>query len=164
MKYLRNTAIILSMMLMLGFFTGARAYDVDTRVKAALDELGYNYEIDSDNDFKMVFNTDDNRTQLLFVNSSTEQYGDLEIREIWSPVYKFKGNLPVAVANKLLEQSFQKKIGSFDVWVRTDDKVVRFCAKINADAPTAELSDVIRAIYTTADAMEKELTGKKDEY
>ncbi|MEN9978733.1 MAG: hypothetical protein ABIK38_00105 [candidate division WOR-3 bacterium] len=164
MKY-NKVIMIAGILLAIGMGSLLTAGDPDLRVKAILDDAGYKYEIDSDNDFKMVFDTDENRTQLVFVNSGTETYGDFEIREVWSPVYKFKGNLPAGHANKLLEQSYMKKIGSFDVWVRSDgSKVVRFCAKIAADADASTLTDVIRAVYTTADLMEKELTGKKDEY
>jgi hypothetical protein len=162
-----NTATILSVILMLGLFTGVRAgaTNADLRVKNALDEYGYQYEIDSDSDYKMVFETQDDRTQLVFINSGTEIYGDLEIREVWSPIYKYEGELPAKTANMLLEASYQKKIGSFDIWTRSDGfKVVRFCAKISAAAAPADLIDVIKAVYTSADLMETQLTGTKDEY
>ena len=55
----------------------------DARIKAALDRKNVDYEIDDDGDFRIIFPTDDdgNRTQLVFVNSAVEKYGDkLEIR------------------------------------------------------------------------------------
>ena len=127
---------------------------------------GYEYTIDSDNDFKTVYKLDNGRTQLCFVNSNTEIYGLFEIREVWSPVYKSEGQLPAWLANKLLEESYTKKLGAFEVWTKSDGntRLVIFCAKIDAGCPGSDLDDAIKAVSITADIMEKELTGNSDEF
>ena len=66
---------------------------------------------------------------------------------------------PVAVANRLLEDSQDAKMGG---WVKQDTTAM-FVVKIDADATPDQLSDAIDAAIRTADAMELELT-KKDEF
>lgn len=67
----------------------------DERVQKALDQEGWNYEVDSDGDFKLVvtFNGTD-RSQLVYVISRTSSIRDMEIREVWSPVYKTDDTVP----------------------------------------------------------------------
>ena len=60
--------------------------------RAALDAKGISYTVDSDGDYKIVLGTNDDRTQLAFVRSSTNEYGNMEIREIWSFGYKADGD------------------------------------------------------------------------
>jgi len=143
----------------------AAAEEADARVKAALEELGYSYEIDSDNDFKLLFPTEGDRTQVCFINSGTQRMNITEIREIWAPVYKCTGLIPVEIANRLLESSYEKKIGSFDVLVSSDGatRIVRFCAKISADEKALHIDNIIKAVAFAADRMEKELT-QQDSY
>lgn len=65
----------------------------------------------------------------------------------------------MAVANRLLEDSQDAKMGG---WVKQDTTAM-FVVKIDADATADQLSDAIDAAIRTADAMELELT-KKDEF
>ena len=134
----------------------------DAAVRAQLDGLGYTYEIDGDGDFRLVFNVDEagTRTQLVFVRSSVEDYGNLRIREVWSPGYvSASGPFPAAVANRLLEASMQAKLGA---WTRTGDHAF-FVVRLPADADAETLDTAITAAITSADAMEAELTPGKDE-
>ena len=55
----------------------------DVRVKDALDTVGLNYEVDEDNDFKLVIEFDDTRSQVVLVSSDTYRLDELEIREVW---------------------------------------------------------------------------------
>jgi len=60
----------------------------DHRVSSILDQLGLNYEVDGDGDFRLLFGLGDGRSQLVFVDSKTYRYQGLEVRSIWSPAYK----------------------------------------------------------------------------
>ena len=138
----------------------AAAADADKAVGHHLDKLGYTYEIDEDGDYRMVFDVEGDRTQLVYVRSAVEDFGTHNIREIWSPAYSAKTKqFPVAVANRLLEDSQDAKMGG---WVKQDTTAM-FVVKIDADATADQLSDAIDAAIRTADAMELELT-KKDEF
>ena len=61
----------------------------DPRVAAALDAIGIEPEIDADGDYKLTLKVDEDggRTQIVYVISSTERYGNLEIREVWAPSF-----------------------------------------------------------------------------
>ncbi len=76
----------------------------DPRVEKALKKLGLKYEVDKDGDFKLVFSVEDDRTQVVFINSTTETLGKMEIREIWSPTAKFSSTPPPALSLALLEK------------------------------------------------------------
>ena len=138
----------------------AAAADADKAVARHLDKLGYTYEVDEDGDYRMVFDVEGDRTQMVYVRSSVEDFGSHNIREIWSPAYSSKTKqFPVAVANRLLEDSQDAKMGG---WVKQDTTAM-CVVKIDADATADQLSDAIDAAIRTADAMELELT-KKDEF
>lgn len=147
--------------LLLAFTTaGAHAADADKTAGLALDKLGYEYEVDEDGDYKMVFDMDNDRSQLVFVRSTTEEFGKHHIREIWSPAYTSPGKqFPAAVANRLLEDSQDAKMGA---WVK-QDQTAMFVVKVDAKASPEALSDAIDAAIRTADEMENELT-KQDEF
>ncbi len=138
----------------------AAAAEADKAVARHLDKLGYTYEVDEEGDYRMVFDVEGDRTQMVYVRSSVEDFGSHNIREIWSPAYSAKTKqFPVAVANRLLEDSQDAKMGG---WVKQDTTAM-FVVKIDADATADQLSDAIDAAIRTADAMELELT-KKDEF
>ncbi|WP_286071921.1 hypothetical protein [Stenotrophomonas sp. 57] len=138
----------------------AAAAEADKAVARHLDKLGYAYEVDEDGDYRMVFDVEGDRTQMVYVRSSVEDFGSHNIREIWSPAYSAKTKqFPVAVANRLLEDSQDAKMGG---WVKQDTTAM-FVVKIDADATADQLSDAIDAAIRSADAMELELT-KKDEF
>ncbi|EMT5434865.1 hypothetical protein WMR10_000376 [Stenotrophomonas maltophilia] len=138
----------------------AAAADADKAVARHLDKLGYTYEVDEDGDYRMVFDVEGDRTQMVYVRSAVEDFGTHNIREIWSPAYSAKTKqFPVAVANRLLEDWQDAKMGG---WVKQDTTAM-FVVKIDADATADQLSDAIDAAIRTADAMELELT-KKDEF
>ncbi|HAI46021.1 hypothetical protein D3C87_768280 [compost metagenome] len=139
---------------------GAHAAEPDKAVGKVLKQLEYPYEIDEDGDYKMVFDAGDDRSQLVFVRSAVEEYGSHKIREIWSPGYTAPGKqFPAEVANRLLEDSQDAKLGG---WVK-QDQLAMFVVKVDANANKDVLSDAIDAAMRTADAMEAELT-QADEY
>lgn len=143
----------------------------DARVKRLLEKLKYKYEVDEDGDYKLVFDLEDDeddkddkkkaRTQLVYVRSPVFEYGSHEVREVWAPAYKAKGDeFPVKVANRLLEASQESKLGG---WAK-QGKYAVFVIKVATDASAEELDDAINAAIQSADEMEAELTPGKDEF
>jgi len=133
----------------------------DQRVRKALDELELKYTIDSDGDFRVLFDMGEGRSQLAIIRSSTSKYRNLEVREIWSVGYKSEGKqFPQEVANALLEDTFPKKLGA---WAKLDDLAV-FVVKFPADADNETLLSCLKLALEAADAMEEKLTGEKDEF
>ena len=133
----------------------------DARIKAQLDALEYEYEVDEDNDFKLVFNIgEEGRSQIVYVRSPVESYGEHQVREIWSPAYQSPTeSFPALIANRLLEDSDNKKLGG---WVKQDNYAV-FVVKIPANAGAEALDDALDAAMAAADEMENELTPGQDD-
>lgn len=133
----------------------------DPTIKRQLDSLGIKYTVDDDNDFKITMEVDDGRrTQLVYVRSNVENYGSHHIREIWSPGYKGTSEqLPANVANRLLEHSNEVKLGS---WVKQKSYAV-FVVKVSIDASADQLKDALKAAVRSADEIEQEFTGARDD-
>ncbi len=133
----------------------------DTRVKSILEQLDLQYEINDNGDFILIFTLEDKRTQLCFLNSGTETYEGMEIREIWSPAYKSTGPISSKIANTLLEDSFKKKIGAWQSLIQSDGitRIAIFSAKIDANCDASTLGPTIVAVVKAADEMEQTLSG-----
>src|ERR671938_271382 len=158
--------------------TAAKKPPADPRVKAALDEIGYKYEFVANNDYKLVpIQTEQDgttpdgkpkfRSQLVYVNSNTEKYGTLEIREVLAPAFLSNGPLSAAVANRLLRENNSVKLGSWRLVVINSGEnagkyLAMYAAQIAADSDAESLRLPIKSVILIADRMEKELTGTDD--
>lgn len=137
----------------------------DPRVKALLEQIGYKYELTTGGDFKLVpIKTDDGRSQLVYVNSTTQQYGTLEIREVMSPAYLSNGPLSAAVANRLLRENSDVKFGAWRIELHNNGQkyLALFAVQIAANSDAETLRLAIKSVLLVADRMEKELTGTDD--
>ncbi len=138
---------------------GQAASKADPSIAPLLDELGYEYELDEDGDYKMVMALDGGRTQMVFIRSGVETYGRHRVREIWSPAYRVDaGAFPGPVANRLLEASHALKLGA---WVNNAGFAV-LVVKVDAGIDAEALDQAIGAAVTSADEMERELSGDPD--
>lgn len=130
----------------------------DPGIAMLLKQLEYEYEVDDDGDYKllMAVGGDDERSQLVFIRSAVETYGQMKIRELWSYAYRAPGeSFPALVANRLLEASHNLILGS---WVKQGQSAV-FVIKLPADAGAQVLDEAIGAAVATADEMELELAA-----
>ncbi|NIJ69901.1 hypothetical protein [Xanthomonas sp. 60] len=153
---MKRTALLALLLAVAGTSTAAEA---DKAVGRQLEKLGFNFEVDEDGDYRMVFDLDNDRTQLVYVRSAVEEFGSHAVREVWSPGYTSATDaLPVAVANRLLEDAQDAKLGG---WVK-QQRTAMFVVKVDAKASADQLNDAIDAATRTADAMELELTGKDE--
>lgn len=134
----------------------------DPRVEKILKEADLKYTVDGDGDFRLSNDVGDGRTQLVWILSNTSELGTLEIRQIWSIAYRSKTPFSARVANRLLEENSKVKLGSWQVRKMGDDYVAVFSAQIAADTDRLSLLLALHAATTTADEIEKELTGKDD--
>ena len=134
----------------------------DARVERMLDALELKYEIISDGDFKLGNRLDSGRTQILFVNSNTEKYQNMEIREIWSVAYISDDLASSTIMRKLLKDNGTRKLGSWKLWTNNGKEVAVFYAQIAADADRYAFLSALQIVSQTADEMEKDLTGKDD--
>jgi len=135
----------------------------DPRVKAALVALKYKFTLTSSNNYQVEFTLKDKRTQAVFINSATEKFGKLEIREVTSTAYKVQGALSAADANRLLLDNDKRKWGGWRTVEEEGTTYVLYAVQLPATADAATLDNAIDAVMYTADDMEKEIT-KADEF
>jgi hypothetical protein len=134
----------------------------DPRIKAALQQLKYKFSVTERNNYQVEFTLKDKRSQTVFINTNTEKYGSLEIREVTSTAYKVKGALSAEEANKLLLDNDQRKWGG---WRAVEDggyTYVIYAVQLPANADAKTLDDAIDAVMYTADDKEKEVTKEDD--
>jgi hypothetical protein len=140
----------------------AAATPVDARVEAALKESKLAYAMDG-GDFRLKYDLDEGRSQLVWVASGTRKLDQLEIRDVWSVVYRSKGEVPADMAIHLLKENARMILGGWQVNQGKDEYLIVFSAPVEAAADAAKLAEVIEVVTLSADRIEKELTGK-DEY
>ena len=134
------------------------AKEGDSRVQALLEELELKYDIDGDGDFRVGFDLEDGRAQLAFIRSETTQFGNFDIREIFSVAYISEGPLDTQLANALLIYNAHVKLGSWRI-VRQEDNqcIVAFAVQIAANTDAKSLYTAMRLVIDTADAVEQKL-------
>lgn len=133
----------------------------DASVKARLDARGVKYEVDGDGDYKVTYNySEEDRTQLVFVSGSTQSVAGFVVREIFSPAGRVeKDDIDGAKALELLGESRNNKLGS---WELAGD-VLYFVIKLSDNMSAAELESAMDIAAQTADDMEKEMSGDRDD-
>ena len=131
----------------------------DQRVRKILDAERIKYEIDSDGDYKVIFDLGNGRTQLGIINSNTESFAGVEVRDVWSVGLVGDGQLNAAVANALLAKNAQYKVGAWQIVQRKGKILAIFRVSLSADATTQELMSVLQQVLLQADEVEKEYLG-----
>lgn len=131
----------------------------DPRVKALLEQLGYKFTITNSGNYRLEFETEDSRSQLVFINSTTQSYKNFEIREIWSTAYEAKGSLPDGIAGRLLEDTEASKLGFWAISKGDKSTIAVYEVRLAANADKDSLNSALINVIKSADAMEKELTG-----
>ena len=137
---------------------GVFADGVDERVRNRLNSKNFQYEIDDENDFKIIVTLDNGRTQLLWINSNTQKFKNMEIREVWSIGYK--GDLSYNIMKTMLRDSETLKIGAWGT-NKDNDRAI-FSAKIPANLDADNLIGIIFLVGESADELEKEFHGNDD--
>ena len=139
----------------------ASALASDASVKARLDARGIKHTVDDDGDYKVTYSYEkESRTQLVFVSGGTETVGGFQVREVFSPAARLeKDGVNGAKALELLAESRKNKLGSWE----TDGDVLLFVIKLPDSASAAELESAMDIAAQTADDMELELSGARDD-
>ncbi|MGD0999565.1 MAG: hypothetical protein ABSA67_02595 [Candidatus Brocadiia bacterium] len=134
----------------------------DPRIKQILEARKIGYELTRSGNFKVTFTFKNGRSQVVIISSATYRYMNLEIREILSPAYRSAAPFTAEVADRLLSDNNDKKLGA---WVMQKDKdgyYAMFVTKIPADSSDESFISALRLTVEAADEMEKELTGKDE--
>ncbi|MDX1454408.1 MAG: hypothetical protein R3217_03040 [Gammaproteobacteria bacterium] len=129
---------------------------VDEFIQGQLDALELSYDIDEDNDFRLIYKFDDGRSQAVFVRSQTYESSGIAMRDVWSYGYTHPTKyLPMELERELLFASYEGVMGG---WAREGNAVV-YMVKIRADAPAEMLEAAINEAIEQADELEAELAG-----
>lgn len=137
------------------------AHASDASVKSRLDARGIKYQIDDDGDYKVTYNyAKEGRTQLVFVSGGTEEVGGFKVREVFSPAGRVENDdIDGAKALELLAESRKNKLGSWEI----AGDVLYFVVKLPDSLNAAQLESVMDIAAETADDMELEISGERDD-
>lgn len=130
-----------------------------------LENLKINYTLTEKGDFRIVFRlTDEERTQIVVISSSTYQYNGLEFREVRSPVLscEFKDCewLTPKRLFTLLEENWTFKLGFWAIQGGSSPYLLVFCLQLDANAEENFFFEVIKSAARKADSLEKKITSK----
>lgn len=132
----------------------------DPRVERALSKNNVVYSVEPNGDYRMLYETENGRSQLVWIRPETYSVGDVEVREIFSYADDLSDDqpLPPGWAEKLLVYNGDYVVGA---WSRYGDRVT-FSARVDANAPDHVLIGVMTLVLNTADLVEEEMTGLDD--
>lgn len=134
--------------------------EADPRVREILVGTNFQFTVNSDGNYKIIYDAGNGRTQVLFVESNLETLGDLQIREVWSPIGQATdASFPQAIADRLLRIGATMKVGAVEVVTIDNKPTAYFSAKVPADLTAEQLIKVINAVASTADENENSLFG-----
>lgn len=142
----------------------AKAKGADARVIRALDSEGVKYDVRDNGNVTVVWTVsgsgEQKRTHNTVINSGTQEFGGMEIREVWAVAYR-GARLPRNILAKYLTDNGMKKIGAWQLIVEDDskDEALVFCIMIPADSSAKVLRKMSESVAEVADAVEKELDG-----
>ncbi len=140
----------------------AQKMEPDARVRKLLAARRIEYQITKGGHFQVNFTLKNGRTQLAFISSATYRCLNVETREIASPAYRSALPLTAEIANRLLSQNYEMRLGAWEIEKEPEGYCALFVTKIPADSDDETFISALRLTLETADAMKKELTGKDE--
>lgn len=131
---------------------------IDKRVVDRLNILKYQYEVEPDGTIKFILPIDKNkRSQTLYIRSITDWYEQIEIREVYSVIYKSDKRPPEYMLAKILFDNSRKKLGAWELIYEDSQYHILFNAKVTANESPQNLKSIIDIVGSAADDMEREL-------
>ncbi len=129
----------------------------DNRIENQLNRMNLQYEVTSSGNFKLLFELENNRTQIVFINSETKYYEDAEVREISSPA-KFIVKADELTHEQLwtiLTSNYQSTLGAWQLEPAANGWGLHFAVKVPALMPENRLMMYMVLVAKVADDMEK---------
>lgn len=133
----------------------------DPSVERRLDAQGITYKVDSNGDYTVIYDySKEGRTQLVFISGRTEQVAGFTIREVYSPAARVdQDGLTGGTAFQLLEDSRNSKLGGWEI----GGGILYFVIKLPDSISASELEAAMDVVAQTADDMEIEISGDRDD-
>lgn len=171
----KTTLAVCCLLMAAGAPGAARAGNADASVGKKLDALGLKYEVDADGDYKLLFEVENGRSQIVWVRSPVETLGNMRIREVLSIAGKSpkpRNDEEVAsaavVATAALLDASKKKLGGWVLKGADDTQAFYYVAQIPADASGDDLKSVVVSVAKSTDGFEQLLEtingSEKDKY
>ncbi|QNN47351.1 hypothetical protein H9L17_04135 [Thermomonas brevis] len=171
----KTTLAVCCLLMAAGAPGAARAGNADASVGKKLDALGLKYEVDADGDYKLLFDVENGRSQIVWVRSPVETLGNMRIREVLSIAGKSpkpRNDEEVAsaavVATAALLDASKKKLGGWVLKGTDDTQAFYYVAQIPADASGDDLKSVVVSVAKSTDGFEQLLEtingSEKDKY
>jgi hypothetical protein len=138
----------------------------DPKIKKLLKKADIKYTLTTKGNYKVVFDLDNGRTQLVIINSRLYDLKGLEVREIWSTVYKLeeKSDIKCEELFELMADNATNKIGALQIDDIEGTDVLNFAARVPEDLDAKELVYLLELIASVADKWEVKFTDGKDDY
>jgi hypothetical protein len=135
------------------------AVDPDS-VAAMLDRQQIKYEVDKDEDYKIIYAfSDEKRSQIVYISGATEDYQGMKIRTIFAPAVQLGKDRVDGQFKSLLEYNGKSKIGAWEI----DGDVLFFSARVVEPITAEELAAMLNLVASVADDKEIEVSGERDE-
>jgi hypothetical protein len=142
---------------------------VDPRLEETMDETGLMYRVDDSGNVLLEMGGwgESDRRQLVYINSETETYGNMEVRRVWTRVaiYENIDDISPEELMGLLEATERLKMGRFTAVTLDDGTVLIFLTLVlDAEADADDLISAIELVAIQGDSMESELRGNEDSF
>lgn len=135
----------------------------DTRVQTLLDKIDQAYTVTKAGNYQVELDTKDDRTQLVYISSSTEKYSGIEIREIWSNAGTFPEEPDQATLLDLMTESGSNKIGCWALEKQDDGSyLLYYTIKLPVSFTASDLKMMTGFAATIADAREEQFFDTDD--
>ncbi len=136
------------------------AQGTDLRIEKQLKLMKMQFDTTSKGDFKLLFELENNRSQIVFISSASRIYEDAEVRVISSPA-KFITKADQLSHDQLwalLAVNSQTVLGSWQLEPATEGFGLHFSVKVPAVMPDKRLLMYMVLVARIADEMEKTFT------
>ncbi len=133
----------------------------DERLVHFFEGRSYKFQKLDNGQYRTQLETNDGRSQMVFINRRTVSYGSHEVREIYSLAYSSTKAPSAEQLARLMRENAKQKFGSweYDVDAATGTHLIYFSANVAATASDDALNEMVEYVVWVADAMEKELFG-----
>ena len=147
---------------LLAMGTGAASAGTpDASVGKKLDAQKLKYEVDGDGDYKLLFEVEGGRSQVVWVGSPVETLGGMRIREVFSvagsmPKPKAENDITtqaVLTSGAMLKSATQK-LGGWVLKPNGEESGFYYVAQVPADLGGEDLDTVARMVAKSADEFE----------
>lgn len=135
--------------------------EVDARVPTALDLAGLRYNVGKNGEVAVLLGADQsgNRSQVVYVNSTTVEFHTQELRAIYSPVYF--GDMPEwKVLAYCLKENAERKLGKWSLQVNEEKGTLElfFETDVDANLSSSQLGTIVLEVGREADVLQAKVS------